>query len=153
MSAPCAYIVGNLLTARLIHRLGDRFMMTLGQGVTISGLALLLALALAGFHTPLLLALPLLLLGIGHGLMVPPTLTGTVGLVPALAGSASAVGGLMQQMMGAAGGFAVGLVPHHGPVHLALVMLAFALCGVVAQVLLYRVVLRNPARVGQMEAG
>ena len=40
-----------------------------------------LALALAGLNTPLAFALPLVLLGIGHGLLVPPALGGTVGLL------------------------------------------------------------------------
>jgi DHA1 family bicyclomycin/chloramphenicol resistance-like MFS transporter len=143
MCIPGAYIVGNMLTARLIRRLGDRRIMAAGQVVTISGLALLLAAGFAGLHTPLFLALPLLLLGIGHGLLVPPVLAGTVGLMPALAGSAAAVAGLMQQMSGATGGFLIGLVPHDGPVNLAWMMLAFALAGVAAQVVLFKVVLKK----------
>jgi DHA1 family bicyclomycin/chloramphenicol resistance-like MFS transporter len=114
-----------------------------GQAFTIGGLSLLLVLGLAGLHTPLFFALPLVLLGIGHGLLVPPTLAGTVGLLPALAGSAAAVAGLMQQLTGALGGFAVGLLPHEGPVNLALLMLGWALCGLVAQVVLFRWVLRR----------
>ena len=120
MCPPIAYIFGNLLTTRLIRRLGDRRITKRGQVSTLCGITLVLALGLAGLHTPLALALPLMLLGIGHGLLVPPNLIGTVGLVPALAGSAAAVAGLMQQMTGAIGGFAVGLVPHHGPVNLRL---------------------------------
>lgn len=139
MCIPVSYIFGNLLTTRLIRRLGDRSIMALGQAGTLAGLLLLLALGLAGLHTPLWLALPLVLLGIGHGLLAPPTLAGTVGLVPALAGSAAAVAGLVQQLTGALGGFLVGLVPHDGPVNLALQMLGWAVCGLVAQVVLFRV--------------
>jgi DHA1 family bicyclomycin/chloramphenicol resistance-like MFS transporter len=145
MAIPGAYILGNMLTARLIRRRGDRPLMIIGQCTTMSGLFLLLAVGLAAPHTPLMLALPLILLGIGHGLLVPATLTGTVGLVPGLAGAASAVAGLMQQMTGALGGFLVGLVPHHGPVNLALMMILFASLGVVAQVVLFRKLLpRKP---------
>jgi DHA1 family bicyclomycin/chloramphenicol resistance-like MFS transporter len=61
-----------------------------------------------------------------------------VGLLPALAGAAAAVAGLMQQLMGAVGGFAVGLFRHDDAVNLGLLMLGLALCGVVAQVGLYR---------------
>ena len=138
MCIPGSYILGNLMTTRLIRRMTDRSIMMIGQGITVGGLALLLVLGLAGPHTPLFLALPLVFLGIGHGLLVPPTLTGTVGLVPALAGSAAAVGGLMQQMAGAAGGFFVGVVPHDGPVNLALAMLAWAVLGLCAQLVLFR---------------
>lgn len=148
MSIPLAYIVGNVVTTRLIRRRSDRFILAWGQVITLSGLLVVLALGVAGVRTPLGLALPLILLGIGHGLLAPPTLSGTVGLIPALAGSAAAVGGLMQQLTGALGGFVVGLVPHQGQVNLASLMLMWAVFGLTAQAVLFRVVLprsRPPA--------
>lgn len=141
MCIPMSYIGGNLLTTRLIHRLGDRSIMRAGQVLTLGGLLLVVALGIAGAKTPLALAMPLMLLGVGHGLLAPPTLSGTVGLIPALAGSAAAVGGLMQQLAGAFGGFVVGIVPHHDQLNLGLVMLAWAVVGLLAQMLLFRVVL------------
>lgn len=138
MCIPLAYIMGNWITSRLAHRTGDHAMMFMGQACTLLGIALMLGLGLAGVNTPLAFSLPLILLGIGHGLLVPPTLTGTVSLVPALAGSAAAVAGLMQQLMGAAGGYTVGLVPHHGAVNLGWLMIGFALCATVALALLTR---------------
>ncbi|MDI3510117.1 MAG: transporter, family, multidrug resistance protein, partial [Betaproteobacteria bacterium] len=98
-----------------------------------AGIGLMLALALAGLNSPLALALPLMLMGLGNGFMVPPALAGTVGLLPALAGSAAAIAGLMQQMASALGGFAVGLVSHHNAVNLAVVMMGLCLLGVLAQ--------------------
>jgi DHA1 family bicyclomycin/chloramphenicol resistance-like MFS transporter len=53
--------------------------------------------------------------------------------MPALAGSAAAVAGLMQQLTGATGGYLVGLVPHEGAVNLGWMMLGFSLVAVVAQ--------------------
>lgn len=138
MAIPGPYIVGNLLTSRLIHRISDRVLMGLGQAAILGSLSLVLALGLAGWHTPLAFTLPLMLLGLGHGLLAPPTLTGTVGLLPALAGAAAAVAGLVQQWLGALGGYAVGLVTHEGPVNLTLLMLSFSLCGLLAQLLLHR---------------
>jgi DHA1 family bicyclomycin/chloramphenicol resistance-like MFS transporter len=139
MVPPLAYIMGNLLTQRLLRwGSSDRFLMAAGQISTLCGVTGVLAFGLAGVHTPLSLALPLLLLGLGHGLLLPPTLTGTVGLVPALAGSASAVAGLMQQLTGAAGGFVVSLVPLQGPVWLALLMLLFSGLACAAQAVLLR---------------
>lgn len=138
MCIPTAYIVGNYLTTHLIHRVGERRIMALGHSLTLLGVGLVLVLGLAGVHTPLALSLPLILLGIGHGLLVPPTLAGTVSLLPALAGSAAAVAGLMQQLMGAVGGYAVGLVPHHGAVNLALLMITFSVGAAGAQALLHR---------------
>jgi DHA1 family bicyclomycin/chloramphenicol resistance-like MFS transporter len=138
MCIPFSYIAGSYAASRLARRTGDGPMMRLGQGCTVGGLLLMLALGIAGLNTPLALALPLCILGIGHGLLVPPLLAGTVGLVPALAGSAAAVAGLMQQMVGAVGGYAVGLFTHEGAVNLGWLMLGFTGIGLVAHVLLHR---------------
>lgn len=138
MMAPLSYIVGNFTTSHLIRRLGEKRMMLAGQVVTLSGLLVMLGLGLAGIKTPLAFAMPMMLLGLGHGFLVPPTLAGSVGLIPALAGSAAAVAGLMQQVMGAVGGFSVGLVSHDGATHLALLMLGFTALAVVAHWRLHR---------------
>ena len=138
MAIPFSYIVGSYLTARLIRSVGNRRMMQFGQGLTLASIVLMLVLALIGLDSPLSFILPLLFLGIGHGLMVPPSLSGTVGLMPALAGSAAAVAGLAQQLTGALGGFAVGLFPQNGAVNLGWLMLFFASCGALAQWFLHR---------------
>ncbi len=138
MCIPLSYIAGNVVAMRLIGRMPDARLMLLGHLLTVTGVVVVLALGLAGLRVPLALCLPLVLLGIGHGLLVPPTLAGTVGLVPALAGSAAAVAGLMQQMTGAFGGFAVGLMPEVGSVSLSLQMLGWAGCGLAAQLWLAR---------------
>ncbi len=138
MCIPLAYIVGNYLTSRLVHRQGERTMMRVGQFFTLGGLTLMLSLGVAGVNTALAFALPLMLLGIGHGMLMPPALAGTVSLVPALAGSAVAFAGVMQQLMGAVAGYAVGLVPHEGAVNLGILMMGLALCAAGAQAVLHR---------------
>ena len=138
MAVPVAYILGNFMTSRLIAQAGVSRVMAWGQALTVGGLVVMLALGLGGVHAALAVALPLVLLGLGHGLINPPALAGTVGVLPALAGSAAAVAGLMQQLTGAAGGYLVGLVPHEGAVNLGWMMLAFALTGAVAQFFLRR---------------
>jgi DHA1 family bicyclomycin/chloramphenicol resistance-like MFS transporter len=138
MAVPVSYILGNFMTSRLIAQAGESRVMAWGQALTLGGLVVMLALGLGGVQTALAVALPLLLLGFGHGLLNPPALAGTVGVLPALAGSAAAVAGLMQQLTGATGGYLVGLVPHEGAVNLGWMMLAFALTGAVAQFFLRR---------------
>jgi DHA1 family bicyclomycin/chloramphenicol resistance-like MFS transporter len=138
MAVPVSYILGNFMTSRLIAQAGESRVMAWGQALTLGGLVVMLALGLGGVQTALAVALPLLLLGLGHGLLNPPALAGTVGVVPALAGSAAAVAGLMQQLTGATGGYLVGLVPHEGAVNLGWMMLAFALTGALAQFFLRR---------------
>jgi MFS transporter, DHA1 family, multidrug resistance protein len=133
MSIPLAYIGGNYMTSRWVRRAGERAMVLIGHGLILGGLGLLITGGLAGLHHPLALTLPLVLLGLGHGFLMPPTLTGAVGVVPALAGAAAAVGGVAQQFMGALGGYVVGLFTHETVVNLAGVMLTLALCAALAQ--------------------
>jgi DHA1 family bicyclomycin/chloramphenicol resistance-like MFS transporter len=133
MAVPISYIAGNFMTSRLIQQMGESRVMAWGQALTVAGLLIMLALALGGVQTALAVALPLLFLGLGHGLINPPALAGTVSVLPALAGSAAAVAGLMQQLTGATGGYLVGLVPHEGAVNLGWMMLAFTLLAVAAQ--------------------
>jgi len=132
MSIPLAYIAGNYFTSRLVRRVGERRIMAIGQGCTVAALLGVIILATIGLNHPLAFALPLVLLGVGHGLLMPATLAGTVSVLPALAGSAAAVAGLMQQLLGAFGGYTVGLVGHDGALNLGLLMLGFTGCSVLA---------------------
>jgi DHA1 family bicyclomycin/chloramphenicol resistance-like MFS transporter len=138
MVPPLSYILGNYLTSRLVRRMGEPRVQTAGQAVTVAGIVLMIGLALAGWRDGWSFTLPLVLLGIGHGLLVPPTLAATIGSIPALAGAGAAVAGVMQQIVGAFGGYAVGWVPHDGPVALGLLMLAFTFCAVAAQAFIPR---------------
>lgn len=135
---PLSYIAGNFITTRLVHRVGERPLMWAGQALSAAGLLLVLGLGLAGWHRPLAFAGPLMLMGVGHGLLMPTSLAGTVSVVPALAGAAAAVGGVMQQLMGAVGAYAVGWFSHQGPVNLAALMLCFTALAAWAQLLLFR---------------
>ena len=138
MFVSTSYMLGNLLTSYFIRHAGERRLMVIGQTSCVSGIVLMLALGLVGIKSPLAFAAPLILLGLGHGLMMPPALAGSVGVIPAIAGAAAAVAGFMQQSMGAFGGYVVGLMPHDGAVNLGLLMLGFTLCGVAAQFALSR---------------
>ncbi len=124
MVIPLGYMVGNYATSHWAHRYGDMRMMLLGHGLTLLGIGLLLAFIAAGWATAFSFAAPLVLVGIGHGLLMPPTLGATVGVVPALAGTAAALAGLLQQVSGALSGYAVGLMPNHDARDVGLTMLS-----------------------------
>jgi DHA1 family bicyclomycin/chloramphenicol resistance-like MFS transporter len=108
--------------------------MRVGQTLSLTGVGLMLLLGLAGQHSPWAFVLPLLLLGIGHGLLVPPCLVATVALMPALAGAASALAGVTQQLMGALGGYLVGWVSLADHVGLAALMLGATALATLARV-------------------
>lgn len=123
MAVPLSYIAGNFLVSRLLHSSSEAGLALAGQSVACLGAALVLVLALAGVRSPFALAAPLTLLGLGHGLLMPSTLTGTISVIPALAGAAVAATGLAQQSFGALGGWAVGRLPHDDAVFMSLIML------------------------------
>lgn len=136
MVVPLSYIGGNYAASRLAARLGGARLMVIGQALTLLGLALMLL--LSRWPHPLTFALPLVLLGIGHGLLMPPVLAGIVGVLPALAGAASAGGGLAQQLVGALGAWSVGLVDHDSSANLGVLMLGFTAAAALLQVRLLR---------------
>jgi DHA1 family bicyclomycin/chloramphenicol resistance-like MFS transporter len=139
MAGPICYILGNFLTSRLVRSLGEPSIMLIGQGLSIVGVVLMWALSALGWDSALAFALPVMFVGLGHGLMVPPTLTATVGLNPALAGAAAGMAGLMQQWVGALGGFSVGLVSHQGAMNASLLMLFFTAIGLALHIWILRV--------------
>ena len=110
-----------------------------GHFATLGSIAMSIALALADVREPLALVAPLALLGLGHGLLMPSILAGTVSLVPALAGAAAAGAGLAQQFSGGLGAYLIGLVPHDDAVNLGLVLFAFMSCSLGALLVLRRV--------------
>lgn len=133
---PLFYILGNFITTRSLNRVGEGTLMLAGQITVITGAAITLALGLAGIASPLAVALPLALLGLGHGLLMPGTLAGTVGVIPALAGAAAAAAGLAQQLFGAFGGYLVGFVSLDGARNLALLLMLFGCCALACQLYL-----------------
>ncbi len=149
MVVPLAYIAGNFFTSRLVLSYSEARLMTIGQVFTVLGIGGVALLAAGGVHSALAVAGPLILMGLGHGLLMPSTLAGTVGLVPALAGAAAAVAGLAQQLTGALGGYVVGLVEHDGALNLALLMLAFQLTSLTALVVLLRLPRADAGRAAQ----
>lgn len=138
MAVPIPYMIGNALTTRLIHRLGDWRLMVTGHLLNTTGVLLVLILSLAGLHKPLALALPMMLVGVGHGLMIPPMLSRAVGLIASVAGTAAAFSGSLQQAMGALGGYVVGMAPEAGALPLGLTMAVPSLCGLLALFVIWR---------------
>ncbi len=133
MVVPASYIVGNLLTTRLVGRVKDSSMMLVGQCLTMSGIGVMLALALAGYATPLAVALPLVLMGLGNGLLMPPALAGAVGAIPLLAGAAAAMAGMLQQLIGALATMLGGLVSMNDAIGMASLMLALSIMAFMSQ--------------------
>ncbi len=127
-----AYIAGNWLTSRLARRLADRRLIGWGQVSALLGAAAVLAAAWAGDEGSVLFVAPVLLIGLGHGLIQPPALKGATGVSAKDAGAAAAVSGAVMQGGGALAGYALGLLPVLDPISLAQTMLVTTLISAVA---------------------
>mgnify|MGYP003650443508 FL=1 len=132
---PVSYIVGNLLTTRLAGNLDDKHLMVIGQCLNVTGISCVLLLAVSGWHTPLAVAAPLALLGLGHGLLMPPSLAGAVGAIPALAGAAAAMAGMLQQLTGAIASSMTGFIDLTAGTDMAALMLLLTALAIGAQFL------------------
>lgn len=150
LMVPASYIVGNALTARIAHRVSSRYLMVVGQWLTLLSVVIVLLLAFAGVHHPLAVAVPLTLLGIGHGLLVPPTLAGAVGSIPALAGAAAALAGMLQQSFGAAASYVTGFVDQSTALGMAGLMVLFAVLASLSQWYLLHQVAKSAVQGGEV---
>jgi len=103
-STAFAYLVGTFLCRRLLPRFGVRRAVALAGAMSLTGGTLVGGLALAGWHNPWAILLPLYLVMMAHGVHQPCSQSGAVGPFPQAAGAASALNGF--SMMLAA--FAVG---------------------------------------------
>lgn len=63
MIAPLSYIAGNCFATRVVLRLGERRMAVAGMASTVMGIVIVIALAWAGWRSPLAFAAPLALFG------------------------------------------------------------------------------------------
>lgn len=139
MVVPFSYIAGNFFTSLLIKRFDETELMFIGQCLGLFSVCLVLALALAEVRSPFAVAGPLILLGLGQGLLMPTALAGTVNVVPALAGAAAGIAGLLQQLSGAFGGYAIGFFDNETAVEMALFMIVFILAAFASQLWLRRI--------------
>ena len=133
---PLTYILGNFLASRLLKITSESNLLAAGLTLSLAGPTIVLVFSQIGLTSPLFVTLPLTLMGLGHGLLMPPALAGTVGMIPSIAGAAAGGAGLAQQLAGATGGYVVGTVSHDNPTYLALLLMTSALFAIMSYVLL-----------------
>lgn len=95
------YIIGNGLTGRLAARLGVMRMIILGALLNTLSIVLAALLIYLVGKSPLDLFLPMFILGIGSGMLLPSALSGAVSALPERVGAASGLAASMQFGAGA----------------------------------------------------
>lgn len=125
-SMVAGYLTGTLICRRLVRSGLQR---TIRIGCTLqlaAGLALALA-ALAGWHTAAAIIAPMVVFGMSHGIVQPPSQAGAVAPFPHAAGAAAALLGFLMMVCAAAVGLWIG-VTYNGTVYpLTLTIAATAL--------------------------
>lgn len=96
--ALCAlgYLIGNFLSGRFSQRRGIEPMVRDGSLITVAGTLVSLTLFALGSGHPASLFVPLMLIGIGNGLVLPNTTAAVISLRPDASGAASGLLGAMQ---------------------------------------------------------
>jgi DHA1 family bicyclomycin/chloramphenicol resistance-like MFS transporter len=95
------FIVGAAISARQARRLGMGVMLASGRAVSVTAVALALAVFAAGVSHPLALFGLTLFVGLGNGLTLPAANAGTMSVRPDLAGTAAGLSGALSMAMGA----------------------------------------------------
>ena len=91
MFGPAGFMLGNYLSGRASGRLSAAFLIVFGTGLTLAG-ALCAAAPVIGFAlSPAALFVPILILSIGQGLMMPQAQAAAMSAVPELTGTASGI--------------------------------------------------------------
>lgn len=120
------YLVGNFIAGRFSVRLGMNRMILWGTLASISGLAMLTLVTLAGVHSPYVFFGFTLALGLGNGMTLPNANAGMLSIKPELAGTASGLGGAIQIGGGAALAALAGTLLTEGATEMPLVLLMLA---------------------------
>ncbi|MDO5704870.1 MAG: multidrug effflux MFS transporter [Paracoccus sp. (in: a-proteobacteria)] len=96
------YFLGNYISGRWSMRFGINRMVLVGSIIVAVALLFGLALDLSGLREPLTFFGPVVLMGLGNGLVLPSANAGMMSVRPELAGTASGLGGAMAIAGGAA---------------------------------------------------
>lgn len=102
------YMAGNFASARLAARLGPVRM--LGLGVALATIGIALFWLMSDINRPIALFLPMMFMTFSNGVTLPSATVGAMALRPALSGTASGVGGMVQMIVASSMTTAVGAV-------------------------------------------
>jgi DHA1 family bicyclomycin/chloramphenicol resistance-like MFS transporter len=134
------FMLGNFLSGRYSARVGVVGMMIAGRVAAVAGLAMTLAIFLAGYGNVLILFGGVTFIGLGNGLTLPSANAGVMSVRPRLAGSASGFSGALTVAGGAFWSWATAalLTPENGPRMLLAMALATSALGLAAALWLKR---------------
>lgn len=133
------YLVGTLICQRLVRRGLQATIQTGAVLQLLAGVALA-AMALAGWHVPAAITLPMFVFGASHGIIQAPAQSGAIAPFRHAAGAAAALLGFCMMAVAATVGVWIG-VSYNGTVYPLTLTIAF--CAVVCCVVAFTLVRRD----------
>ena len=98
---PTGYILGNFCSAKLASKVGSLRLTRLGTLLGLLAILIMAVLYAIDDMQPAFLFLPMTLMGMGNGLVLPNCIAGAVSVKPEIAGAASGLAGSLQIGFGA----------------------------------------------------
>jgi DHA1 family bicyclomycin/chloramphenicol resistance-like MFS transporter len=105
------FMMGTFLTSRIASRVTERALIEAGCLLFIAAGALMTVLAWRFAPTPWGIALPMLLFGLGNGLLMPTATLGSMSAAPLLVGSAAALVSCLRMGAGSLGSLLISWLP------------------------------------------
>lgn len=143
------YLIGNGLSGRFSVQIGVNRMVLIGAGVTVVGMAVLLAFDVLGVRHPVVFFGFMIFIGLGNGILLPNANAGMLSVRPALAGSAAGLGGAFMIGGGAALSVIAGFIL--GPGTGARPLIILMLLTTIASLLCALWVIRRAKMVGALD--
>ena len=135
-----AVMSGALLDSRLGRRgISTALVLTIGLTLSAAASATLLAMTVAGWAQPAVVAAPLMMVALAFGMTMPNIMNATMQPLPEIAGAVGAAAGSIQMTAGAASsGLVAALFDGRSPLSMAAVMATCSLLALIAYCLLAR---------------
>jgi len=129
LAMPSGYITGNLLSSRLLPRIGIHRGIVRGNIIALVGASAFIVLGLIGHFSIVGFVAPMAVIGFGNGMAVPASFAGAVSANPSLAGTASGLAGGLQFGFAALVNPLAGVARHASFIEMALVLFALMVAG------------------------
>ncbi|MBX3626561.1 MAG: multidrug effflux MFS transporter [Rhizobacter sp.] len=135
---PIGYVIGNFIVSRLTGQVTPRRLIEAGCLLLATSGSLVALLGGVFGDVAACIAVPMLLFGLGNGLLMPNAMLRSMSVSPMLVGSSSALSGCLRMAAGSLGSLMVVSLPIHGGVALGLLVAAMGALSLVSFVGLSR---------------
>lgn len=129
---PVGFLLGNLVSSRLGRRIGIEGMVLAGSAMLLAVIICQAMVLLSGNVTPLALFIPGFFITFAQGISLASTQAGAIAMMPKNAGTAAGLGVFTQNMLGAIVAQLYGMLADGTAVPMVVVMLASAVCSLIA---------------------